>query len=91
MKLPQLTPRMFLFGLLGILVLGSIWTNTESLLFCQRFLSGEVRVLSGQGEMKKPVAFTDVCPEVRARAEANLNKWLEVLLALLVQTHPPSV
>jgi hypothetical protein len=81
---------MVLLGLLGVLLLNSIWASRESLVFCEKALYGEVKALQGGGKMNKAVAFTEVCPDLRARAETNLNKWLEVILALMVQFNHPS-
>lgn len=64
--------------------------NRESLLFCEKALYGEMETLRKEGTVKEALKFTDVCPEVRQRQENNLNKWLEVILALLVQFHPPA-
>jgi len=89
MKLPRLTPQFFLFGLLGALLSGSLWSTRESLVFCEKALYGEVNTLAKGKAIDKAVSFTEVCPELRARNEATLNKWLEVILALMVQYHPP--
>jgi hypothetical protein len=42
--------------------------------------------------LQGPIKFNEVCPEVRQRVETNTNKWLEVILAMLVQfaPHPPN-
>jgi hypothetical protein len=89
MPLPRITTTTALLGLLGVLMLASVLYTKESLLFCEKALYGELSTLQKETNLKAPVKFTDVCPEVRQRAETNLNKWLEVLLALMVQWHPP--
>jgi hypothetical protein len=92
MKLPRITPTTIMLGLLVILMLSSVLYNRESLLFCERALYGETEVLRKETNLKAPVKFNEVCPELRQKVEANTNKWLEVLLALMVQfaPHPPS-
>jgi hypothetical protein len=90
MRLPRISQTSVLLGLLAVLLLGSVLNNRESLLYCERALAAEMETLRKEGTVKGPVKFTDVCPEVRQRAENNLNKWLEVLLALMVQWHPPA-
>jgi hypothetical protein len=80
-----------LLGLLAVLLIGSVLNNRESLLFCEKALYGEMETLRKEGTVKEAVKFTDVCPEVRQRQENNLNRWLEVILALLANPrHPPS-
>jgi hypothetical protein len=81
---------MILLGLLGVLLLNSVWANREALVFCEKALYGEVKALSDKDKMNKTISFTEVCPDLRARAENNLNKWLEVILALMVQFNHPS-
>jgi hypothetical protein len=73
-----------------MLMISSVLYTRESLLFCEKALYGEMNTIAKEGTADKPLRFTDVCPEVRQRAETNLNKWLEVILALLVQFHPPT-
>jgi hypothetical protein len=89
MPLPRITPTTVLLGLLVVLMLGSVAYNRESLLFCEKALYGEMETLRKEGTVKEAIKFTDVCPEVRQRAENNLNRWLEVVLALLASPHPP--
>ena len=90
MPLPRITPTTVLLGLLVVLMLGSVAYNRESLLFCEKALYGEMETLRKEGTVKEAIKFTDVCPEVRQRAENNLNRWLEVILALLANPHPPT-
>jgi hypothetical protein len=78
-----------LLSLLGVLLLASVDNTRESLHFCEKALYGQAKMLEKDQVMKAPIKFSEVCPEVRARAETTLNKWLEVILALLVQWHPP--
>jgi hypothetical protein len=78
----------------SILLLSSVLDSRESLLFCERALYSEIESLKKETTLKDAVKFTDICPEVRQRTSANLNKWLDILLALMVQfgAHsPPSV
>jgi hypothetical protein len=89
MKLPRITPTTTLLGLLVVLMLSSVFYTRESLLFCEKALYGEMETLRKEGTVKAPVKFTEVCPEVRQRAETNLNRWLEVLLALMATPHLP--
>lgn len=91
MQFPRITPITTLLGLVAVLMLSSVFYTRESLLFCEKALYGEMETLRKEGTVKAPVKFTDVCPEVRQRAEYTLNKWLEVVLALMVQItpHPP--
>lgn len=89
MKLPRLNPSGFLLGLLAMLMVSSVLYTRESLLFCERALFGEVNTIAKEGVGDKPIKFTEVCPEMRQRAESSMGKWAEVLLALLVQFHPP--
>jgi hypothetical protein len=89
MKWPRFTIPGLLLALLGVLMLSSVALNHQSLSFCERALFGEVATLQKETNLKAPVKFTDVCPELRARTEASLNKWLEILLALMVQFHHP--
>jgi hypothetical protein len=72
-------------------MLSSVLYTRESLLFCEKALYGEVETLRKEGTVKEAIKFTDVCPEVRQRAENNLNRWLEIVLALLapITRHPP--
>jgi len=68
----------------------SVIFNHESLTFCEKALFGEVTTLQKETTLKTPVKFTDVCPDLRLRVETGLNKWLEVILALMVQFHRPT-
>jgi len=90
MPLPRITPTTVLLGLLVVLMLSSVLYTRESLLFCEKALYGEMETLRKEGTVKETIRFTDVCPEVRQRAENNLNRWLEVILALLASPHPPA-
>lgn len=90
MQLPKPTPVGVLMGLLALLLVSSVLYTRESLLFCEKALYGEMNTIAKEGTADKPVKFTDVCPEMRQRAENTMNKWLEVILALLVQFHPPA-
>jgi hypothetical protein len=90
MKFPSINQATFLMVLLGVLLLSSVWSNRESLLFCEQTLFGETKMLEREKTVSKPISFSEVCPDLRARSEANLNKWLEVLLALMVQFHHPT-
>jgi hypothetical protein len=90
MQFPRISQTNMLLGLLAMLLVGSILNNRESLLFCEKALYGEMETLRKETTVKDAIKFTDVCPEVRQRQENNLNKWLEVILALLVQFHPPA-
>ena len=90
MRFPRLTQTWLLLSLLSMLMISSVLYTRESLLFCEKALYGEMNTIAKEGTADKPLRFTDVCPEVRQRAETNLNKWLEVILALLVQFHPPT-
>jgi hypothetical protein len=90
MRFPRITPTTTLLGLLAVLMVSSVLYNRESLLFCERALYEESKMLEREAVVKAPLKFTEVCPEVRQRAETNLQKWLEVLLALMVQFHPPA-
>jgi len=91
MRLPGISQTNVLLGLLAVLLIGSVLNNRESLLFCEKALYGEMETLRKEGTVKEAVKFTDVCPEVRQRQENNLNRWLEVILALLANPrHPPS-
>jgi len=92
MRLPGISQTNVLLGLLAVLLIGSVLNNRESLLFCEKALYGEMETLRKEGTVKAPVKFTDVCPEVRQRVETNNQKWLEVILAMLVQfaPHPPN-
>jgi hypothetical protein len=87
---PRITPTTVLLGLLVVLMMSSVLYNRESLLFCERALYGELSTLQKEKTLQGPIKFNEVCPEIRQRVETNLNKWLEVILALLVQWHPPS-
>jgi hypothetical protein len=77
-----------LLGLLGALLVASILNTRESLLFCERALYGEMELLRRETNVKGPIKFSDICPEVRQRAENNLNRWLDVILALMIPLHP---
>jgi hypothetical protein len=90
MRLPRITVTTALLGMLGVLLVASVLYNRESLLFCEKALYGEMETLRKEGTVKGAVKFTDVCPEVRQRQENNLNRWLEVILALLANPHPPN-
>ena len=90
MQWPKLSTNGALLGLLGLLLFSSILYTRESLMFCEKALYGEMNTIAKEGKADKPLRFTDVCPEVRQRAENTMNKWLEVILALLVQFHPPA-
>jgi hypothetical protein len=89
MPLPRITPTTVLLGLLVVLMGSSVMYNRESLLFCERALYAESEMLRKETNLKAPVKFSDVCPELRQKVEANTNKLLEILLALAVQFHPP--
>jgi hypothetical protein len=91
MPLPRITTTTALLGMLVVLLLGSVITNFHSLKFCEQALYGEMETLRKEGTVKEAVKFTDVCPEVRQKVEANTNKLLEIILALLVPVapHPP--
>lgn len=88
MRWPRITTKSALIGLLGLLLLSSVLYTRESLLFCERALYGEMNTIAKEGKADKPVRFNEVYPEVRQRAETSMNKWLEVILALLVQLNP---
>jgi len=91
MRLPRLSPIHALLGILGFLLISSVLYTRESLLFCEKALYGEMDTIAKEGTADKPIKFTDVCPDVRQRSENLTNKWLEVILALMVQfAHPPS-
>lgn len=81
---------MVLLALLVMLMVSNVLYTRESLLFCERALYGEVEAAARNGKTQLPLRFTDICPEHRQRTETAMNKWLEVILALLVQIHPPS-
>jgi hypothetical protein len=91
MRFPRITPTTVLLGLLAVLMFSSMISNYESLTFCEKALYNELSTLQKETNLKGPVKFTEVCPEVRQRQETNLAKWLEVILALMVQfaPHPP--
>lgn len=89
MRFPRITTNTALLSMLAVLLLGSVFYNRESLLFCEKALYGEMETLRKETTVKEAVKFTDVCPEVRQRQENNLNRWLEVILALLANPHPP--
>jgi hypothetical protein len=72
-------------GLLGVLLASSVIYTHEALRFCERAVFDEMGTIAREGTADKPLSFRDVCPEARQRAENQLNRWLEVLLALLVQ------
>ena len=84
-KLPRITPVTGLLILLGFLMISTMLYSRESLLFCERALFGEMNTIAKEGTADKPIKFTEVCPEIRARHENSVNKWLEVILALMVQ------
>ena len=91
MRFPRITPTATLLGLLVMLMVRSILYNRESLIFCERALYGELSTLQKETTLKGPIKFNEVCPEIRQRVETNTQKWLEVILALLVQwSHPPA-
>ena len=85
---PRLTPVGVLMGLLVLLMVSSVFYTRESLLFCEKALYGELSTLAKEGTLKAPIRFPEVCPDVRQRAETLTNKWLEVILALMVQWGP---
>jgi hypothetical protein len=89
MQIPKLSPMNILFGMVGLLLAGSLLSNREALLFCEKALFGEMETLRKEKTVTGALKFTDVCPELRQRQENNLNKWLEIILALMVQIHPP--
>jgi hypothetical protein len=89
MRFPRITPTTTLLGLLVMLMLSSILYNRESLLFCERALVTETEMLREETDLKGPVKFNEVCPEIRQRVEANTNRLLDILLALAVQFNPP--
>lgn len=89
MRFPRVMPLHVLLGALVALLIGSMVNNRESLRFCEKALFGETTALEKGKALKAPVRFTEVCPDVRERVEHNINKWLEVILALMVQfSHP---
>jgi hypothetical protein len=88
MRFPRITPTTVLLGMLVALMLSTILYNRESLMFCEQALSGEVKTLEKETELKAPVKFNDVCPEIRQRVETSTNKMLEIILALLVPIVP---
>jgi hypothetical protein len=90
MQFPRITPTTTLLGMLAVLMLSNVLYNRESLLFCEKALYGELSALQKETNLKEPVKFNDVCPEIRQRVEASTNKMLDILLALAVQFHPPS-
>jgi len=90
MRFPSIMPSAVLLGLLVVLMASSVLYNRESLLFCEKALYGEMETLRKEGTVKEAIKFTDVCPEVRQRAESNLNRWLEVILALLASPQSPT-
>lgn len=87
---PRISPAGVLLGCIVVLMSASVFYTRESLLFCERSLYEQFNSLTEKGKPERPIAFTEVCPEMRQRAETMLNKWVEVILALLVQVHPPS-
>lgn len=89
MRLPRFNPTWVVLSLLSFLLIGHISYTRESLLFCERALYTELETLAKESIEDKPLKFTEVCPEVRQRAETAMNRWLDVVLALLVQFHPP--
>ena len=90
MPWPKPTLNAALIGLLAVLLLSSVFHTRESLLFCEKALYGEMKELAKETKVEKPIRFSDVCPDVRQRAENTLTKWLEVILALMVNLHPPA-
>ena len=72
------------------MMLSNVLYNRESLLFCEKALYGELSALQRETNLKGPVKFNEVCPEIRQRVEASTNKMLDILLALAVQFHPPA-
>jgi len=89
MRFPRITPTAVLMGMLMVVMVSSVAYNRESLLFCERALVSETDIIRKETEMKGPVKFNDVCPEIRQRVEANTNRLLDILLALAVQFNPP--
>ena len=69
----------------GIIMVSSVMHTRESLLFCERALFSEMNTIAKEGTADKPLKFSDVCPDVRARAEAATNRLLDITLALMVQ------
>lgn len=92
MKLPRLSFQTLLLLPLSVLLISSVFDSREALLFCERALNGEIEALKNETALKGAVKFRDVCPEARQRTSANLNKWLDILVALMVQfaPHPPA-
>jgi hypothetical protein len=90
MPFPRITTTTALLCMLAVLLLGSVITNFHSLRFCEQALFDEMETLRKETTVKEAVKFTDVCPDVRQRQENNLNRWLEVILALLANPHPPA-
>ena len=84
-RLPRFGLAWPLLGLLAFLMLSSILYSRESLLFCERTLYNEIMDKRSASKTEDPIKFTEVCPEVRERHENATNKWLDVLLALMVQ------
>ena len=82
-------PTALLLGLLVLLMGSGIFYTRESLLFCEKALLSEMQTIAKEDTANKPIRFNEVCPEMRARAEGLNNKFLEVLLALLVQFNHP--
>lgn len=89
MRVPRFSPVYLLLLLLALLAGSSMLYTRESLLFCEKALAAEMDTIAKESTADKPLSFQQVCPELRSRAENQLNRWLEVLLALMVQfTHP---
>jgi hypothetical protein len=82
---PRFTPVGGLLLLTGIIMVSSVMHTRESLLFCERALFSEMNTIAKEGTADKPLKFSDVCPDVRARAEAATNRLLDITLALMVQ------
>jgi hypothetical protein len=82
---PRITPVGGLLLLTGIIMVSSVMHTRESLLFCERALFSEMNTIAKEGTADKPLKFSDVCPDVRARAEAATNRLLDITLALMVQ------
>jgi len=88
MRLPRITPAASLMALLALLMLSTVLYNRESLQFCERALYAETEALRKDTNLKAPVKFNEVCPEIRQRVETSTNKMLEIILALLVPIVP---
>ena len=88
MRFPRITSAGSLMALLALLMVSTVLYNRESLLFCERALYAETEALRKDTNLKEPVKFNDVCPEIRQRVETSTNKMLEIILALLVPIVP---